>query len=410
MQKSFEYDRHFSNVINELKDDGRYRYFAQLERQVGSFPTAKLHDHEGNVKNITIWCGNDYLGMGQNPVVLNAMKEAIDHSGAGAGGTRNISGTTKYIVELEQSLCDLHNKQAALVFTSGYTSNEGALSTLAKLLPDVVVFSDELNHASMIAGIRGGKSEKHVFRHNDIEHLENLLKAQPLHRPKIIAFESVYSMEGSISPIKDIIALAKKYNALTYLDEVHAVGLYGPRGGGVAEELGVMDDIDILEGTFGKAYGVMGGFITGKANIIDAIRSHASAFIFTTALPPAITAGARASVDYLKTSQLERKRIHNNVRYFKEKLRAIDLPFMEGPSHIVPVVVGEAHCCRAVTDMLLERYDIYVQPINYPTVPVGTERLRMTPSAVHTKAQMDACINALDELWAYHALAKAEMA
>lgn len=410
MQTKFEYDTHFNNVIKELKDDGRYRYFAQLDRIVGSFPKAKLYDSEGNVKEITIWCSNDYLGMGQNPVIREAMKEAIDHSGAGAGGTRNISGTTKYIVELEESLKDLHNKEGALVFTSGYTSNEGALSTLCKLLPDIAIFSDALNHASMIAGIRGGQCEKHIFRHNDVAHLESLLKAQPLDRPKIIAFESVYSMEGTMSPIKDIIALAKKYNALTYLDEVHAVGLYGPRGGGVAEQLGVMDNIDILEGTFGKAYGVMGGFITGKANIIDAIRSYANAFIFTTALPPAIAAGARASVDYLKTSQLERHRIHNNVTYFKEKLRSIDLPFMDGPSHIVPVVVGEAHCCRSVTDTLLERYNIYVQPINYPTVPVGTERLRMTPSAVHTTAQIDTLVNVLDELWTYHALAKAEMA
>lgn len=407
---SFHYDTFFAQAITDLKKDGRYRYFAQLERQVGHFPKARLHKDDGSVQDVTVWCSNDYLGMGQNPVVLKAMKDAIDHSGAGAGGTRNISGTTKYIVELEDSLKDLHQKEAALVFTSGYTSNEGALSTLCKLLPDCVVFSDELNHASMIAGIRAAKTQKHIFRHNDIAHLESLLAQYPADRPKIIAFESVYSMEGTISPIKEIIALAKKYNAMTYLDEVHAVGLYGPRGGGIAEAQGVMDDIDILEGTFGKAYGVMGGFITGKRAVIDAIRSHAHAFIFTTALPPALTAGACASVEYLKTSPLERKRLHNNVSYFKDKLRQIGLPFMDGPSHIVPVVVGEAHCCRAVTDTLLEDYNIYVQPINYPTVPIGTERLRMTPSAVHTREQIDELTYALDELWTHHALAKVQSA
>jgi len=410
MQIPFHYDDHFSDIISTLKHEGRYRYFAQLEREVGSFPKATLHKENGSSQDVTIWCSNDYLGMGQNPVVLKAMKDAIDHNGAGAGGTRNISGTTQSIVALEDSLKDLHNKEAALVFTSGYISNEGALSTLCKLLPDCVIFSDALNHASMIAGIRGGGTEKHIFRHNDIEHLEQLLKSQPLHRPKIIAFESVYSMEGSIAPIKEIIALAQKYNALTYLDEVHAVGLYGPRGGGIAEQEGLMDQIDILEGTFGKAYGVMGGFITGNASLIDAIRSFAHAFIFTTALPPALTAGARASVEYLKTSQLERKRIHKNVAYFKEALRSIDLPFMDGNSHIVPVVVGEAHCCRAVTDTLLTQYDVYVQPINYPTVPVGTERLRMTPSAAHTIDQIDHLVNALDSLWTHHALAKAKSA
>ena len=406
MQTSFDYDAHFTHNIAQLKEDGHYRYFAQLQRAVGSFPEAILHEDGKPPRNVTIWCSNDYLGMGQNPVVLDAMKAAIEQCGAGAGGTRNISGTTKHIVELERSLCDLHGKESALVFTSGYTSNEGALSTLSKLLPDCVIFSDALNHASMIAGIRAGSCEKHVYRHNDIEHLESLLKSQPLNRPKIIAFESVYSMEGSIAPIKDIITLAKKYNAMTYLDEVHAVGLYGARGGGIAQSLGVMDDIDILEGTFGKAYGVMGGFITGNANVIDAIRSHAAAFIFTTALPPAITAGALASIEYLKTSQLERKRIHKNVEYFKQALLSIGLPFMDGQSHIVPVVVGEAHCCRAVTDMLLKQHNIYVQPINYPTVPKGTERLRMTPSAIHTTAHIDQLVTALDDLWTHHALKK----
>lgn len=406
MQTAFSYTRHFSSVIDELKDDGRYRYFANLERHAGNFPRATLRMDDGTSKEITIWCSNDYLGMGQNPVVKTAMQDAIEKCGAGAGGTRNISGTTKYIVDLESSLADLHGKDSALVFSSGYTSNEGAISTLAKLMPGCVIFSDALNHASMIAGIRAGKSEKHVFRHNDVEHLESLLKQYPANTPKIIAFESVYSMEGDIAPLKEIIALAKKYNALTYLDEVHAVGLYGPRGGGIAEREGLMGQIDILEGTLGKAYGVMGGFITGQRDIIDAIRSHASAFIFTTALPPAVAAGALASVEYLKTSQLERARMHKHSALFKERLRALDIPFMEGDSHIVPVVVGEAHCCRAVTDTLLDRYNIYVQPINYPTVPVGTERLRMTPSAVHTTDDIDRLVDALDELWTHHALQK----
>jgi 5-aminolevulinate synthase len=408
--QQFDYKSHFTATISTLKSDGRYRYFAELERNVGQFPNASMRRSDGSVKDVTIWCSNDYLGMGQNQTVLNAMTQAIKKNGAGAGGTRNISGTTRHIVELEESLCDLHNKEAALVFTSGYTSNEGALSTLAKILPDCVIFSDELNHASMIAGIRAGQCEKKIFRHNDVAHLEELLKAYPVTQPKIIAFESVYSMEGSIAPLKDIIALAKKYNAMTYLDEVHAVGLYGPRGGGIAEQESVMDQIDILEGTFGKAYGIMGGFITGDKNIIDAIRSYAHAFIFTTALPPALTAGAKASVDYLKTSPFERKRIHANVAYFKAALRRIGLPFIDGPSHIVPVVVGEAHCCKAVTDMLLEQYNVYVQPINYPTVPIGTERLRMTPSAVHTKEQIDHLVNALDELWTHHALEKVQIA
>ncbi len=410
MQTRFSYTDHFDDVIKTIKQDGRYRYFANLERHVGQFPKATLRAKNGTSRTVTIWCSNDYLGMGQNPVVMNAMKAAIDTCGAGAGGTRNISGTTRYIVDLEASLADLHNKQAALVFSSGYTSNEGALSTLAKLLPDCVMFSDALNHASMIAGIRAGQCEKHVFRHNDLEHLESLLQSVAIERPKIIAFESVYSMEGDIAPIREIVELAERYNAMTYLDEVHAVGLYGPRGGGIAEREGLMDRITILEGTLGKAYGVMGGFITGDANIIDAIRSHASGFIFTTALPPAIAAGGLASVEYLKTSQIERARVHKNAALMKARLKTLGLPFMEGPSHIVPVVVGEAHCCRAVTDTLLDRYDIYVQPINFPTVPVGTERLRMTPSAVHSEADIDHLIHALNELWNHHALEKTSAA
>jgi 5-aminolevulinate synthase len=406
MQTPFCYDQHFEASITRLKDDGRYRYFANLERKAGQFPKATLRREGQPDKDVTIWCSNDYLGMGQNPKVLQAMKDAIDDSGAGAGGTRNISGTTKQIVALEDSLADLHQKEAALVFTSGYTSNEGALSTLAKLMPDCVILSDSLNHASMIAGIRAGQSEKHIFRHNDVEHLESLLQKIDPNRPKIIAFESVYSMEGDIAPIAEIVALAKKYNAMTYLDEVHAVGLYGARGGGIAEREGLMDQIDILEGTFGKAYGVLGGFITGKQHVIDAIRSHAAAFIFTTALPPAIAAGALASVEHLKSSNTERAAIHRNSAILKALLEKNGIPFMHGPSHIVPVVVGEAHCCRAVTDMLLERYNIYVQPINYPTVPVGTERLRLTASAVHTIEDIHAIVGALNDLWSHHALQK----
>ncbi len=394
MDKAF-----FQSKIDALKEEGRYRHFATLERQCGNFPHATLHHDDGTTQDVTIWCSNDYLGMSQHPVVLNAMKDAVDRFGAGAGGTRNISGTHKLHVELERSLADLHNKEAALVFSSGYVANEGALSTLIKLLPDCAVFSDQLNHASMIHGMRSGRGDIHVFNHNDIAHLESLLQSVDSNRPKLIAFESVYSMEGDIAPIADICALAKKYNALTYLDEVHAVGLYGPRGGGVAERDGLLDQIDILEGTFGKAYGLMGGFITGSAVVIDTIRSYAPGFIFTTSLPPAVLAGALASVGHLKQSEIERLRAHNNAAYLKQSLRNKGLPFLEGESHIVPLIIGHAECCKAVTDWLLSEHDIYVQPINYPTVPRGTERLRLTATAAHTKADIDQLVNALDALY-----------
>ncbi len=389
----------FQSKLDALKNEGRYRHFATLERHCGNFPHATLHKGDGTTQEVTIWCSNDYLGMGQHPAVLKAMKEAVDLYGAGAGGTRNISGTHKLHVDLERSLADLHHKEAALVFSSGYVANEGTLSTLIKLLPDCAVFSDALNHASMIHGMRSGRGDIHVFNHNDIAHLESLLQSVDINRPKIIAFESVYSMEGDIAPIAEICKLAKQYNAMTYLDEVHAVGLYGPRGGGVAERDGLLDQIDILEGTFGKAYGLMGGFITGSAVVIDTIRSYAAGFIFTTSLPPAVLAGALASVEHLKTSEIERLRAQSNAAYLKKSLHQKGLPFLEGDSHIVPLMIGHAECCKAVTDWLLAEHDIYVQPINYPTVPRGTERLRLTATAAHTKTDIDKLVSALDALY-----------
>ncbi len=404
----FDYRNHFETCLKAIKSEGRYRTFATLERLAGRFPIALYHDGQRDPREVTIWCSNDYLGMGQHPVVLNAAKDALDNSGAGAGGTRNISGTTRYHVELEQSLCDLHQKEAALVFSSGYVANEGALGTIGKLLPNCIIFSDELNHASMIHGMKDSKAEKQIFRHNDLEHLEDLLKAADADRPKIIAFESVYSMEGDIAPIKEICDLAEQYGALTYLDEVHGVGLYGPRGGGVAEERGLMHRIDILEGTFGKAYGSMGGFITGSAEIVDAVRSFASSFIFTTSLPPSVLASARASVEHLKVSQIERERMRRNVRLFKDRLETADLPYLRGESHIVPLVVGEPNCCREISQILMDQHNIYVQPINYPTVPKGTERLRLTATAAHNEAQINTMCDILEHLWqTHHALIRA---
>ncbi len=399
---TMDYTQHFQDRIDEIKQEGRYRYFMPIERIRGKFPHALYHRPDGSKKEITVWCSNDYLGMGQHPKVLEAAHAALDDSGAGAGGTRNISGTTRYHVELEECVADLNGKEAGLVFSSGYVANEGALSTLGRLMPGCIIFSDSMNHASMIHGINGGKCEKKIFRHNDLEHLEQLLKEVDIDCPKIIAFESVYSMDGDIAPIGPMADLAKKYNALTYLDEVHAVGMYGPRGAGVAEEQGVMDRIDIIEGTFGKAYGVMGGFITGKAAIIDAIRSFASGFIFTTALPPSLLAAARASVEHLKVSQIERERLFANVKMFKGLLDKADLPYLKGNSHIVPLIIGEPTCCREVTDMLMDEYDIYVQPINYPTVPRGTERLRLTTSAVHSKDDIERMASVLEHMWNTH--------
>ncbi len=404
---SIDYNKHYQGCVDSIKSEGRYRTFATMERIVGRFPYAHFYDAEGNSKEVAIWCSNDYLGMGQHPKVLEAAKEAMYSSGAGAGGTRNISGTTIHHVRLEESLADLHNKEAGLVFSSGYVANEGALGTLGKLLPNCAIFSDEMNHASMIHGIRDSKQEKFIFRHNDIEHLEDLLKAVDIKRPKIIAFESVYSMDGDIAPIEEILDLAEKYNALTYLDEVHGVGLYGPRGGGVAEERGLMDRVDVIEGTFGKAYGSMGGFITGSASIVDAVRSFASSFIFTTSLPPAVLASAYASVEHLKVSDVERDLHRKNVALFKDMLEKADLPFMKGESHIVPLIVGEPTCCKEVTDILLRQYNIYVQPINYPTVPKGTERLRLTATAAHTEDDVRFMANTLQDLWQSHHMLRA---
>ncbi len=400
-----DYNKHFHDRVEHVKSEGRYRIFATMERIAGRFPYAKYYDDEGGMKEVAIWCSNDYLGMGQHPKVLAAAKEAVESCGAGAGGTRNISGTTRYHVELEESLADLHNKESALVFSSGYVANEGALSTLGRLMPNCAIFSDELNHASMIHGIKESKQEKFIFRHNDLEHLETLLKSVDINRPKLVAFESVYSMDGDIAPIKEIAELARKYNAITYLDEVHGVGLYGPRGGGVAEERGLLDHIDIIEGTFGKAYGAMGGFITGSRPIIDAVRCYSSSFIFTTSLPPSVLAAALASVEHLKVSTVERERVHSNVALFKNMLEKSGLPFMRSESHIVPLIVGEPTCCKEVSDILLNEYNVYVQPINYPTVPKGTERLRLTATAAHSVEDIEFMANSLQDLWeSHHAL------
>ncbi|MGH1397869.1 MAG: 5-aminolevulinate synthase [Alphaproteobacteria bacterium] len=399
----FDYQSHFEDCITGIKAEGRYRSFANLERIAGRFPKAMYRpEGGGEAREITIWCSNDYLGMGQHPVVVNAAREALENSGAGAGGTRNISGTTRYHVELEESLADLHGKEAALVFSSGYVSNEGALGTLGKMLPDAVIFSDALNHASMIHGIRDSKAEKHVFRHSDMEHLEDLLKSVDPKRPKIIAFESVYSMDADIAPMAEICDLAEKYGALTYIDEVHAVGMYGPRGGGVAEERGLMDRIDVIEGTFGKAYGCMGGFITGSAALVDMVRSFASSFIFTTSLPPAVLAGARASVEHLKVSDIERQRMRRNVKALKGRMESAQLPYINGESHIVPIIVGEPNCCREVSNILMDEHNVYVQPINYPTVPKGTERLRLTATAAHSLEDVHHMADVLENLWQTH--------
>ena len=399
---TLNYTKHFEGRLREIKEEGRYRVFATLERIAGRFPRAVYHAPDGSKKEVTIWCSNDYLGMGQHPKVLQAAHDALENSGAGAGGTRNISGTTRYHVELEDSLADLHGKESALVFSSGYVANEGALSTLGRLLPDCIIFSDALNHASMIHGIKDSKQEKMIYRHNDVEHLEDLLKSVDSRRPKIIAFESVYSMEGDMAAIKEICDLAEKYNALTYLDEVHGVGLYGSRGGGVAQERGLMDRIDIIEGTFGKAYGCMGGFITGNSALVDSVRSFAGSFIFTTSLPPSVLASALASVEHLKISDVERQKMCRNVRRFKERLENSGLPFMKGESHIVPLVVGEPNCCKEVSDILMRDYNIYVQPINYPTVPKGTERLRLTASAAHSLEDIEYMADVLQDLWETH--------
>ncbi len=393
-----DYQGKFQEALDALSVEGRYRVFADILRRKGEFPTAMHHTPEG-VRPITVWCSNDYLGMGQHPKVLTAMHEAIDRTGAGSGGTRNISGTTHYHVELEKELADLHGKEAALLFTSGYVSNEATISTLVKLLKGAVIFSDEKNHNSMIEGVRQGGGPKRIWRHNDLEHLESLLQEYDLETPKIVLFESVYSMDGDIAPIGEICDLAKKYNALTYIDEVHAVGMYGPRGGGVAERDGAMHKVDIIEATLAKGFGLMGGYIASSAACVDAIRSYASGFIFSTSLAPAIVAGALASVRHLKESQEERTRHQARAALLKERLVREDLPVMHTPSHIVPVLVGDPVQCKALTDALMDRFGVYVQPINYPTVARGTERIRLTPGPHHTDEQMDRLVFALRTLW-----------
>ncbi len=393
-----DYQGKFQEALEALTVEGRYRVFLDILRRQGEFPTAIHHTPEGT-RPITVWCSNDYLGMGQHPKVLAAMHEAIDRTGAGSGGTRNISGTTHYHVELERELADLHGKEAALLFTSGYVSNEATLATLVKLLKGAIIFSDEKNHASMIEGVRHGGGPKRIWRHNDLEHLESLLQEYEWDTPKIVAFESVYSMDGDIAPIGDICDLAKKYNALTYIDEVHAVGMYGPRGAGVAERDGAMHKVDIIEATLAKGFGLMGGYIASTAACIDAIRSYASGFIFTTSLAPVIVAGALASVKHLKVSQEERTRHQARAAVLKERLVKEDLPVMHTPSHIVPVLVGDPVQCKALTDTLLDRFGIYLQPINYPTVPRGTERIRITPGPMHTDEQMERLVFALRTLW-----------
>ncbi len=401
-----DYEQYFDGALASLRDEGNYRVFTDIKRQCGQFPQAQNHSEIGPEK-ITVWCSNDYLGMGQHPKVLAAMHAALDECGAGAGGTRNISGTNHHHVELERELADLHAKEAALLFTSGYVSNWTALGTLAGKIPGCIVFSDELNHASMIEGIRHSRAQKHIFKHNDPADLERKLASVDPDAPKLIAFESVYSMDGDIAPIAAFCDLAERYNAMTYLDEVHAVGLYGPRGGGIAEREGLMDRLTVIEGTLGKAYGVLGGYIAATTALCDFIRSFASGFIFTTALPPAVAAGACASIRHLKESQLERHAHRDRVARVRANLGAIGIPTLDNPSHIVPVMVGDPVKCKWISDWLIANHGIYVQPINYPTVPKGTERLRITPSPVHSDDDIKKLTAALSEIWSQCALARA---
>jgi 5-aminolevulinate synthase len=392
------YEKFFADRVADLKQEGRYRVFIDLERKPGGFPRAIHHAAQGT-REITVWCSNDYLGMGQHPLVLEAMHEAIDRCGAGAGGTRNIAGTNHYHVLLEQELADLHQTEAALLFGSGWIANMTALNTLARMLPDCVVFSDEKNHNSMIEGIVHSRADKMIFHHNDPAHLDELLGRTDPARPKLIAFESVYSMDGNISPIKEICDVAEKHGAMTFLDEVHAVGMYGPRGGGVAERDGQMHRLTVIQGTLAKAFGVVGGYIAGSTALCDFIRSYGTGFIFSSSLPPAVAAGALASIRYLKEHNELRERHQERAQTLKTKLIRAGLPVMPGPSHIVPVLVGDPVRCKQASDLLLEGHDIYVQPINYPTVQRGTERLRFTPTPLHTDADMDRLAVALRQVW-----------
>ncbi|RDE08922.1 5-aminolevulinate synthase [Pelagibacterium lacus] len=389
----------FEDAVDALRVEKRYRVFADLERVAGHFPHAVYRDGADNARDITIWCSNDYLGMGQHPKVIGAMQEAAGKLGAGAGGTRNISGTNRPLVELERSLADLHHKEAALVFTSGFVSNEASISTIARLIPNCLILSDQLNHASMIQGVRQSGMEKKIFRHNDLKHLRELLEAAGKQRPKLIVFESVYSMDGDIAPIAEICDLADEFNAMTYIDEVHAVGIYGPRGGGICERDGLMDRIDVIEGTLAKGFGVMGGYITANKAIVDAVRSYAPEFIFTTALPPALCAAARTSIEHLKVSSVEREGQQRQAARVKRVLAEAGLPVLPTETHIVPLIVGDARLCKAASDMLMDRHNIYIQPINYPTVPKGTERLRITPTPYHTDDMIAELCDALIAVW-----------
>ena len=399
--------QHMEEALAGLHTAGNYRVFADLERHCSAFPRAAFHNADGTVRDVTVWCSNDYLGMGQNPLVTDRMIEVVRKCGAGAGGTRNISGTNHYHVLLERELADLHGKEGALIFTSGYVSNWAALGTLLAKIPGIICYSDSLNHASMIEGIRHSRCIKRQFRHNDYKHLRELMAADDPAAPKLVAFESVYSMDGDISPIKEICDVADQFGAMTYLDEVHAVGMYGPRGGGVAKREGLMDRLTVIEGTLGKAFGVMGGYITGPAVLVDFVRSFASGFIFTTAIPPALAAGATASIRHLKESPFERHMHQATVAKVRRALDVRGIPHMQNPSHIVPVMVGNAAKCKWISDVLLEDFGIYVQPINYPTVAVGKERLRITPTPLHTDADIEHLAEALCSLWSKCALARA---
>ncbi|MBI1402622.1 MAG: 5-aminolevulinate synthase [Porphyrobacter sp.] len=400
-----DFEAFFAGELDTVRADGRYRVFTDIKRHRGRFPHATRFIAE-DTQAVTVWCSNDYLGMGQHPAVLEAMHECLDECGAGAGGTRNISGTNHYHVLLERELADLHGKEAALLFTSGYVSNWAGLGTLASKIPGCVVFSDALNHASMIEGIRYSRAPYKIWRHNDVAHLDELLSQYGPEVPKLVAFESVYSMDGDIAPIAEILDICEKHGAMSYIDEVHAVGLYGPRGGGIAEREGLMDRITVIEGTLGKAFGVMGGYIAASRNLVDFVRSFASGFIFSTALPPAVAAGAAASIRHLKTSNAERELQQERVAQVRRKLDMMGIPHLDNPSHIIPVMVGDAKKCKMISDWLMDNHGIYVQPINYPTVPVGTERLRITPSPVHNDGDIDRLIKALSEIWSHCELAR----